>query len=116
MRKILSLFSKSNPEPLFILGNPKSGTTIIATLLSKATKQTLTSDIKSITKYAPLLLDFKLLDFKDFTRQHRYEFSKDIIKEPFLSFYTSDLIKNYRMISNRLFDPTVNPNYLILLL
>lgn len=95
MRKILSLFSKSNPEPLFILGNPKSGTTIIANLLSKATKQTLTSDIKSITKYAPLLLDFKLLDFKDFTREHRYEFSKDIIKEPFLSFYTSDLIKNY---------------------
>ena len=61
MRKILSFFSKSNPKPLFILGNPKSGTTIIANLLSKATKQSLTSDIKSITKYSPLLLEFELI-------------------------------------------------------
>tara|TARA_E500000331_G_C17273023_1_gene720274 strand:+ start:19268 stop:20035 length:768 start_codon:yes stop_codon:yes gene_type:complete len=95
MRKILSYFSESNPKPLFILGNPKSGTTIIAKLLSKATKQSLTSDIKSITKYSPLLLEFELMNIKDFIQEHAYEFSKDIIKEPSLSFFTDDLLGLY---------------------
>ena len=94
-RRILSIFSQIKPDPLFILGNPKSGTTIIANLLSKATKQTLTSDIQSIIKYAPLQLDFNLLSFDDFIKQHKYEFSKEIIKEPFLSFYTEELIKSF---------------------
>ncbi len=87
--------SKVNPRPLFILGNPKSGTTVIANLLSKATKKTLTSDIKSSIKYVTLKLDFKLLDFSEFIKKHRYEFSKDIIKEPSLSFYTDELIKEF---------------------
>jgi hypothetical protein len=95
IRSIWSFFSKKNPKPLFILGNPKSGTTIIANLLSKATKQTLTSDIKSVIKYAPLKLDFNLLSFDEFIKQHKYEFSKEIIKEPFLSFYTEELIKSF---------------------
>ena len=95
MQRILSYFSKINPKPLFILGNPKSGTTIIAHLLSKATQQSLTSDIKIRTKYAPLLLEFKLMDIQDLIQQHKYEFSKDIIKEPFLSFCTDDLVKIY---------------------
>lgn len=95
IRSIWSFFSKKNPKPLFILGNPKSGTTIIANLLSKATKQTLTSDIKNVIKYAPLKLDFNLLSFDEFIKQHKYEFSKEIIKEPFLSFYTEELIKSF---------------------
>jgi len=95
MRKILSIFSKVNPNPLFILGNPKSGTTIIANLLSKATKKTLTSDIKSVIKHTTLKLDFKLLSFDYFIKKHKYEFSKEIIKEPFLSFYTEELIKSF---------------------
>ena len=95
MRKILSLFSKVNPNPLFILGNPKSGTTVIANLLSKATKQTLTSDIQSVIKYATLQLDFRLLNLNDFIKLHRHDFSKQIIKEPFLSFYTEELINSF---------------------
>ena len=95
IRKIWSIFSKVNPNPLFILGNPKSGTTIIANLLSKVTKQTLTSDIQNVIKYAPLQLDFNLLSFDDFIKQHKYEFSKEIIKEPFLSFYTQELIESF---------------------
>ena len=95
MQKILSFLSKVNPEPLFILGNPKSGTTVIANLLSKATKQSLTSDIKSVIKYVSLQLDFNLVSFDTFIKQHKYEFSKEIIKEPFLSFYTEELIKAF---------------------
>ena len=70
VRKIWSIFSRTNPKPLFILGNPKSGTTIIANLLSKATKQTLTSDIQSEIKYATLQLDFKLLSLNSFIKEH----------------------------------------------
>jgi len=95
IRNILSLFSKIKPEPIFILGNPKSGTTVITNLLSRSTKQTLTSDIKNIIMNPTLQLDFKLLCFDDFIKQHKYEFSKDIIKEPFLSFYSEELIKHY---------------------
>ena len=69
MRKILSIFSKVNPNPLFILGNPKSGTTIIADLLSRATKKSLTSDIKSLIKHTSLKLDFKLLSFDYFIKK-----------------------------------------------
>jgi len=95
VQRILSSFYQVNSNPLFILGNPKSGTTIIAKLLSKATKKSLTSDIRSITKYSPLLIEFKLISFKGFIQQHNYEFSKDIIKEPSLSFFTDDLIELY---------------------
>jgi len=94
MKKI-SFNAKVTPKPLFILGNPKSGTTVIANLLSKATKKTLTSDIQSSIKYVSLKLDFKLLSFNDFIDRHNYEFSKEIIKEPFLSFYTNDLIRKF---------------------
>ena len=95
IRKVWSISARINPNPLFILGNPKSGTTIIAKLLSKATKQTLTSDIQSIIKHAPLQLDFNLLSFDNFIKKHKYEFSKEIIKEPFLSLYTEELIKSF---------------------
>ena len=95
IRKILSLFSKINSDPLLILGNQKSGTTVIASLLSKATKKTLTSDIKSLIKNPSLKLDFKLLCLNDFIKQHKYDFSKDIIKEPFLSFYAEELIESF---------------------
>jgi len=95
IRKILSLFSKIKPDPLFVLGNPKSGTTVIANLLSKSTKQTLTSDIQSVIKNVSLQLDFNLISFDDFIKQHKYEFSKKIIKEPFLSFYTEELINSF---------------------
>lgn len=95
IHEICSFFSKKNSKPLFVLGNPKSGTTIVAKLLSKATKKSLTSDIKSIIEHTPLKLDFKLLSFNSFIKKHKYEFSKEIIKEPFLSFYTDELIKAF---------------------
>ena len=97
MKKIKSFFSKVNSSPIFILGNPKSGTTVIANLLSKATNQSLTSDFQNAIKHTTLQLelDFKLLNFNNFIKQYKYEFSKEIIKEPFLSFYTEELIKSF---------------------
>ena len=71
MKKIKSFFSKVNSSPIFILGNPKSGTTVIANLLSKATNQSLTSDFQNAIKHTTLQLelDFKLLNFKNFIKR-----------------------------------------------
>ncbi|MAB94629.1 MAG: hypothetical protein CMC98_00830, partial [Flavobacteriales bacterium] len=95
--KILSTLSVLKKEPVFILGNQKSGTTIIANLIAQATKKSLTSDFKSAIKNSSLQLelDFNLLSFNDFVQRYRYEFSKDLIKEPFLSYYVPQLFETF---------------------
>jgi len=97
VKKISSLFSKINQNPIFILGNQKSGTTVIANLLSQATSKSLTSDFQSAISHKTLQLelDFYLLRFADFIQDYKYEFSKDIIKEPFLSYYIDELINEF---------------------
>ena len=97
MKKILSFFSTVNTNPLFILGNQKSGTTVIANLLSQATAKSLTSDFQSAisSKTLQLELDFHLLRFSDFIQDYKYEFSKEKIKEPFLSYYIDELINEF---------------------
>ena len=67
MQKILSFFSIVNPKPLFILGNQKSGTTVIANLLSQATSKSLTSDFQNAISHKTLQLElnFHLLQFSD---------------------------------------------------
>jgi len=96
-QKILSIFFKKKSHPIFILGNQKSGTTIIVNLLSQATKKSLTCDFqRAISDYnLQLELKFKLLNFKKFIGQYKYEFSKEIIKEPFLSFHITELLNEF---------------------
>ena len=95
--KILSTLSVLKKDPVFILGNQKSGTTIIANLIAQATMKSLTSDFKSAIKHSSLQLelDFNLLSFNDFVQRYRYEFSKDLIKEPFLSYYIPQLFETF---------------------
>lgn len=82
-----------NYEPLFILGNPKSGTTAIATLISYATGKSLTSDFIRAIPRATLQLEmkFKLLHFQEFMEKYKYEFSKELIKSPLLTFFIKEL-------------------------
>ena len=95
--KILSLFAKINQKPVFVLGNQKSGTTVISNLLSQATCKSLTCDFQRAIPHKTLQLElgFRLLKFSDFINEYKYEFSKDIIKEPFLSFFINDLINEF---------------------
>ncbi|MAJ13313.1 MAG: hypothetical protein CMD09_04880 [Flavobacteriales bacterium] len=95
LRKIRSIFFKINRKPLFILGNPKSGTTIIGKLISKASNKSHTSDIRSVIKNSSEKLDLGLININTFINSHKYEFSKEIIKEPSLSFYAEELINEY---------------------
>ncbi|EDY80479.1 hypothetical protein VDG1235_93 [Verrucomicrobiia bacterium DG1235] len=89
--------AKVNEDAVFILGAPKSGTTAIATLLSMATGKSLTSDFKRAIARPTLQAELacRLLSFEDFVDLYRYEFSSDIVKEPFLSFQLDDLVGRF---------------------
>ena len=89
------MFFRINRKPLFILGNPKSGTTIIGKLISKASNKSHTSDIRSVINNPAKKIDLGKLSVREFIKFHKYEFSKEIIKEPSLSFYIDDLIEIY---------------------
>ena len=88
---LLALGSRAcrvNQRPIFIMGNQKSGTTVVAALLGQATGVNATLDItRAISnKSFTLHLRYGLEDLSVFVKQHRWEFSKEIIKEPGLTF------------------------------
>src|SRR5882724_5729315 len=70
-------------NPVFILGNQKSGTSAIATLLAEATGLSLTLDILPEIKNPryPQVVRGELR-FRDFVRRYKLCFSRHIIKEP----------------------------------
>ena len=92
-RKLLNPLCTPNPNPIFILGNQKSGTTAIAALLAHATKQSVTLDMEDMEGYTNLYLHQGKLTFQQFINRNRYDFSKTIIKEPWLTFYIEELKK-----------------------
>lgn len=83
-----SRFARVQPAPVFVLGNQRSGTSVIAALLAHASGSTLTLDIRrAIADPAvQLRLRFGLESFDDFVERHRFEFSRQIVKEPALTF------------------------------
>lgn len=80
-----------NPQPILIFGNQKSGTSAITTLLGEATGLSYTIDIFCL--YANL--EEQILagqnSFDELLHKGRYYFSKDIIKDPGLTFFYSEL-------------------------
>lgn len=78
--------ARLNSAPLIILGKEKSGTTAIAALLAKYTGLSVTLDIPNI--WGPM--ETKIYNgettFAEFVKNNKYHFSKDIIKEPCLTF------------------------------
>ena len=102
-----------HPEPVIILGNQKSGTTVIATLLGKATGQKFIIDplfrIENQIEIKKNLYCNKL-KFSDFIEENKFYFSFEIIKEPNFTFFFDD-VKNYFSLSKFIFivrDPRDN--------
>lgn len=89
------LFPSVNKEAIFVFGNQKSGTTVIAALLSDFGGLSSTLDIPTITIEEQELLHLRQLAFDDFLSKHKYEFSSDLIKEPCLTFLYKDLRKTF---------------------
>lgn len=89
-------FSKINHSPIIVLGHQKTGTSAIAALLARATNKSVTIDFfhKNNTKipfFREKLFNGEL-DISKLIHLNKYYFSKDIIKEPELTFYYRDLL------------------------
>lgn len=91
-RHVLNVASRPHPDPFFVLGNQKSGTTAIAALLSRATGLAATLDIQDFTVHEQDALHAGQLSMQAFSEKHAHAFSKRIIKEPALSFLCRPLI------------------------
>ncbi len=90
----LNVLFSINEHPIFVLGNQKSGTTAIAALLGLATKSSVTLDIPKIENVSLTDSLFKgKVDFSEFIMMNRIAFSKDIIKEPTLTFFFNELLR-----------------------
>ncbi|MCF8096170.1 MAG: sulfotransferase [Desulfobacteraceae bacterium] len=85
--------AKVEREPIFILGNHKSGTTAIAALLSQAANLPVTLDLTRAIPDAALQLRLKygLQSFDSFIKSYQLEFSRKIIKEPILTAFSKEL-------------------------
>lgn len=86
-RKLFRPFATVEEEPVFLLGNQKSGTTAIGALLARSCGRSATLDFWPYLK-AEVLVDLHdgRLPFDAFIHEFRYEFSRSIIKEPQLTF------------------------------
>ena len=85
-------------DPIFVLGNQKSGTTIMAALLGKATRRQTTLDLvyfnnNHAADYYEVYA--KTMSFRKFLETNRLEFSNPIIKEPNLAHYYAELTKYF---------------------
>lgn len=81
-----SLFYSVNEEAIFLLGNEKSGTTAIAALLSMASGSSVQLDIPEVWDPMQTKLHGRCKKLSEFIAGHSFRFSKDIIKEPVLTF------------------------------
>lgn len=93
--EVLSDFKKS--EPVIVLGNQKTGSTAIAALLAKCTEKTVTLDIVDPIPDPSwqLIYKYQLDDFENFIFYYKNYFSREIIKEPSLTFFYSDLLQTF---------------------
>jgi hypothetical protein len=81
------------PNPIFIVGNQKTGSTAIAALLAKAAGMPARLDIFYQIPYpAEKQLLEKTLSFPRFVHANKGLFSKPLIKEPGLIFHLDDLV------------------------
>lgn len=89
--RFYSLFSTINRSPIIILGNQKSCTSAITHLIADYGGLTKTVDIpESWWPTLEELLD-GTLPLKDFARKYSFYFSRDVIKEPNLTFLFDQL-------------------------
>lgn len=82
-----------NESKIIILGNQKTGSTVIADLISKRAGKTVSLDIQDAIQAPSWLLEqrYGLSDFSDFIFEYRREFDREIVKEPSLTFFYNEL-------------------------
>jgi len=79
-------------SPIIVLGNQKSGTTAIASLLAMYIGKTVTLDIPPLWFALEKLLVMKS-ELRSFARTYSLYFSRPVIKEPWLTFLVTELME-----------------------
>lgn len=88
--------ARINPSPIFVLGNQKSGTTVIAALLGQRTGKSVALDLtREIKKPVYDRVRSGEISFSKFVRMNRLDFSRDIVKEPSLSMFYPELAAHF---------------------
>jgi hypothetical protein len=86
---------RANPEPIFVLGNQKSGTSVIAGLLAEVGGLSASIDLRGIYEPIQSRLHSGELPFDQFVRRNRLDFSRAIIKEPSLTLLVDQLDRHF---------------------
>jgi hypothetical protein len=92
--RLKSYYYQAHPDPIIMLGNQKSGTTVISALLSMLTGKPATLDIPPLWHSIEGLITEKQ-DLANFIKNYSFYFSNPIIKEPWLSFIPDQVRSNY---------------------
>lgn len=96
VRKIVYLAYTKTKKPIFILGNQKAGTSVVAALLGKAVDKSVAIDIGGF--YEPVfseIFEKKISLNKAIDTYAKIEFSKKIIKEPNITLLYDQLKETY---------------------
>jgi hypothetical protein len=128
IRQVANKLARVNKTPILVLGNQKSGTTVIAALLAAYSGLSVTLDIDEMKAEVEILLHKGETTLSEFVSKSRLDFSRAIVKEPRLTFLFEQLAEcfpqarfvlvardprqNIRSILNRLSIPgnLVNPS------
>ena len=79
-------------KPIIILGNQKSGTSVIAALLGKISRKSVTIDLINDVKNPKFhLVKQGHLAFDEFVNLNKADFSRQIIKEPNLTLFYDEM-------------------------
>jgi hypothetical protein len=90
-----NVFASPVDDPVFVFGNQKSGTTVIAALLSRATGLTVTLDFHGAREPQLGRLFRGELGIERFVALNRYPLSRAIVKEPNLTFVADQLMEHF---------------------
>ncbi|MGB0652288.1 MAG: sulfotransferase domain-containing protein [Thermoplasmatota archaeon] len=86
-----------NKDAVFVFGNQRSGTTVIAALLAEHARLAATLDLKGSSVEEHEAFVKEELPLKDFLRRHRHQFSVGLVKEPALTLFYDRLATTFRL-------------------
>lgn len=96
-RYIATPFASPNEEAIIVLGNSKSGTTVIAALLAEYAGLSVTLDFWPRMRDPATLaaVHSGAMSFDAFVHRFRADFARDIVKDPHLTFLYPELSRRF---------------------
>ena len=97
LRYVATPFARPNEEAIIVLGNSKSGTTVIAALLAEYGDLTVTLDFWPRLRRPSTLAAVHAgrVPFDRFVRRFRADFARDVVKDPHLTFLYPQLAERF---------------------